>query len=248
MEDGGFMIMLIGSTTVVKRTFFHKQNIIIDNRLILGMKVLEMTVPIAKNIKNKSKERIKRKVLEALSKHRVNTVCLKNDFPYPEWFSDYRMPKGNDVIKRLLGKIAVMASGKHELVYADLYRADRDSLKALSDMCEGFRFVCVSVRNGEASEISKSMIKSCGASIIAEPTAERIKSADAAVFFEQPMVFPEINKACVIIDVDNTKIDFCLSDGTELNIPDGYSQKALISEAIIRGYIRFEDIHIRELK
>lgn len=242
------MIMLIRSALAVKRRFLRRHSVIVDNRTVLGMKVMEMTVPIPERMRERQKERLKRKVLTILTDLRINAICVKDDFPYQEWFADHRRLTGNDVMKRNLGKIAVMASNRHELVYVYMQREDRECLKAITDLCEGFRLVCVSVQNGEASRITDSIMRSCGASIITEPTAERISSADAAVFFAKPAEDICLSEACVSVDIETTDVEFCMADGTKPDIPDGYSQKALISEVILRGCIRFEDIQISRIK
>ena len=242
------MILLVESAPAEKKLFRRKQLILINNSIMLGMRVTVMTIPLAERLRTGQRERLKKRLTAVMGKLRINTVCLKNDFPYPEWFEGYRRPDGSAFIKRLMGKIAVMAADRHESVYVYMKRADRWNIRALAELCEGFRFVSLSAQNGESGQISASLMKSCGASVMTEPTAERIKTADAAVFFDIPDEKPVLNESCVSLCVRNTDAEFRMTDGSEIGIPDGYSQKSLISEAVLRGCIRFEDIQISRIK
>lgn len=236
------MITLIESVTTRNSFLKPMRRIIVDNKTIVGMKVMIVTIPIPAKVKAGRRERLKRSVLEFLRKLRVNTVCIRTDFQYPEWFEGFRKPTGQELVSELLSEYAVKKAEKHDSAYVFINRANSRSIKAVSELCEGFQTVCLKVENGSCNQIRESILRGCGASIITEPTEERIYAADAAIFFDRPKEMPNLNKTCVIVSVDSLKIRVVSENGTDAEIPDGYSQKALISEAILRGYIRFEDV------
>lgn len=242
------MIILVESVPIARIGLLRKQRIIITNSVVLGMKVMVMTIPIAENLRAWQRERIKRRAIALLGKLRINTVCLRKDFPYPEWFQAYRKPTGSDFIKRFFGKIAVMSAKKHDSVYVFLKHIDRASQISLADLCEEFRFVYITGQNSEAIRMADNLLSEYGASVIIDPTPERIKTVDAVVFFDDPTEAPMLNECCVVIGIESSDVEFCMSDGSDLNIPDGFSQNALISESILRGCIRFEDVKISRLK
>lgn len=242
------MIMLIESKPIARIGLLHKQRIIITNSVILGMKVMVMTIQIADNLRQWQRKRIKRQAIAYLGKLRINTVCLREDFPYPEWFQAYRKPTGSDFIKRLFGKIAVMSAKKHDSVYVYLKHINRSTQKSIADLCEGFRFVYISGQKSEAIQMAKNLFSEYGASVIIDPTPERIKTVDAAVFFDEPTEASMLSEYCVAIGIENSDVEFCMSDGSDLDIPDGFPQNALIYESILRGCIRFDDVKISRLK
>lgn len=236
------MIMLIEAVPVKKSVLWRKQEILVTNKALLGMKVMVISVPIPIKQRAWQRERLRRQVQALTAQLRVNTVCIKNDFPYPEWFEGYRKPDSREFLKRFLGKIAVISSQKHDTVFVNLHRADRISYSALFELCDSFRHILLS---GQIGDITDSLFRKFGASVITSPTPERIFTADAAVLFSEPDEMPCFNTDCAIIRPDDSlEVEVIDQNGHKLDIPDGYSKNVLISEAILRGSISIDDIRI----
>ncbi len=236
------MIMLIEAVQKQKRRLLQKTVISVDDQIILGMKVKIMTVHMLGKIHKWQEARLKKRITEILSRLRINAVLVRTDFPYPEWFDNYRKPNGKDLLSRLLGTVTAMNAKEHNAVYVHIGRVDRSITKTLFDLCQSFRHIMFDRANVDIADL---LYKTYGASIIIAPTAERVSIADAAVFFNEPLEMPEFKDDCVIVKADDSlNMEFAMTNGGSFDIPDGYPQIPLISEAILRGCIGFDDICI----
>lgn len=236
------MIILIESVDAVKKLFRHRQRILVDNRNVLGMNVMVVTVPIPEKPGQGQQRRLKRRVLALLMQLRCSAVYARTDFTYPEWFDGYSRISGEDIAREFLGNYAVKMAKCHDSVYVYMKSVDSKAFKAVAELSDSFRTVCVSLQYGSALQLAESIMRRCGASVIINPIEERIYSADAAVFFNEPIEMPILKPSCVCINADDVPLRIVLADGREMFVPDGYPQKALISEAVLHGCIRFEDI------
>lgn len=241
MEDGEFMIMLVESVPISKRGL-KKSIISLEDKIILGMKVVIMTVPIPEKLHKWQERRLKKRIYELLNKLRINTICLKQGFPYPEWFKGCRSIDGRELIRRILGRIAINNARNFDSVYVHVNGYDRNSFNAITELCQKFRLIMLSAKN---NEIADGLYKAYGVSVIVDPTPERIMTADAAVFFDEAYEMPVFKDECNVIKADDSfDIEFGHTSGERIWIPDGYPQIPLISEAILRGCIGFENICI----
>lgn len=236
------MIMLVESVPIQKKNLLKRPGISVENQIMLGMKVMIMTVPILDKLRKRQEARLINRITVLLREFRINTVHLKHDFPYPEWFRRYRSLDGKELTKRLLGKITINTAKSFEAVYIHVNRYDRSSFNAITELCQKFRIIMLSGKNGD---IADRLYNEYGVSIIVAPTHERIMTADAAVLFSEPDEMPEFNEDCIVIKPDDSLyIELGLINGMKMNIPEGYPQIPLISEAIRKGSIGFDDICI----
>lgn len=262
------MMMLIESVHVPKISFVQRFlmrlrrdfGITVTPEIILGLKFMKMTIPIAENSDEKWLEELREQAVMLMGEFRINTVCIKEDFPYKQWFESYRRPRGDELIKRLVGRIASKAAESNESVCVFARRFDRDGRAAVSDLCERFRYVMLVGQERELMQIADSLSQKCGASIIVNPIQSRASCADVAVFFDAPQERFELDTHCIAIAPDSSyygnivcsrrmeKIEFAFRDGVKLDIPDGFSEKTLIYEAIFRGRLRFQDFSIKSLE
>ncbi|MBE6948263.1 MAG: hypothetical protein E7456_00240 [Ruminococcaceae bacterium] len=240
------MIILAELAPAAKSLLTRSKRILTEKKTILGMNVTVLKVPISDKIRAGQLERIKRRTHNKLAELCANTVFIRNDFPYPEWFEGYRKPDGAGLVRRLSDRLAVNSSDRHYGVYVYLKRPDSECVNILRKLCEQFRFIYLSVKNGEADVIADGLMKTCGVSIVT--VSDRIPEADAAVFLHEPDEMPILNEKCVCISAEKSEVSISLSDGREAEIPDGYSRKALIAHALLHGYVRLEDIRNISLK
>ncbi len=238
------------------RRLTGKERLSVSDDLVLGMKVLKMSVPMAAG----GTERTRKRVLNTLRELRINTVLLREDFPRPEWFEMYRRPDGSDLMGRMLSQAAKAAAGDSESILIYLRHMDREAGRTLSDLCMSYRHVMLLSESEGAIKAAQGISERMGVSLIVNPADSRIKTAKAAVIADVPQDTLILGEDCVAVAPSEdhyervvcrrrvTDVSFMMTDGSEPDIPEGYPQKALISEAILRGGMSFGDICIKSLE
>ena len=229
------------------------EDISVSEQMVLGMKTLKMTVPVRT-------ERTRKKAAQLLRELRINTVFLREDFPHSEWFELYRQPTGDELIRRMTGVVTLMAAKNYESVCVYARHIDPDGERVVRDLCGSFRHVMLLSDGEGALNAAEKVSGKLGVSVIANPSDRRVMASDAAVILDMPGNILRLGRDCVAVapvrEYYNrvecskmvTDVCFTLKNGEAPDIPPGFSQKALIFEAILRGGMRFEDICIKSLE
>ena len=219
---------------------------------ILGMKTLSLTVMLPHGVSNRELARIKDDAIEILTEECVGTVCLHREFPYPDWFSGFRRPDGGSLARRLVTVEALSQKADSVFVYAR--RIDRVVSSAIRQLCGRFRYIMVSSPDSDTTDIARWLTETSGASVIANPTERRILTAHCAAIYDTPIRQITLSDHCQIVtsSPEQEKMiiggaivpspALSLADGTPLTVPDGFDVNDLLSEAILRGTVKFEKI------
>ena len=219
---------------------------------IFGMKTLSVTVTLPHGATNRDLAKIRDDAIEILTEEYVGTVCLHRDFPYPDWFSGFRHPDGSSFARRLVTVETLAQTGDSVFVYAR--RIDSVVSSAIRQFCGRFRYVMVSSPDGDTQEIARWLTETSGASVIANPTERRILTAHCAAIYDTPIRQITLSDRCQIITssperekmtVGGTPLPspaLSLANGTILTPPEGFEANEILSEAVLRGAVKFENI------
>jgi hypothetical protein len=158
----------------MKRRLFERRSIIAREDVILGMRVLRVTLPLSGRIDVAA---------ELLRNARVSRLCFAYGFPYRELFlSDgFREADGD----ALLPKLAETLSGSGKTAALTAPRAGTVETRTLKILCERNRYVTAAFERGGARAIAE-LQRRLGVSVLA-PGA---RAADFTVAFGRPP--PEI--------------------------------------------------------
>jgi hypothetical protein len=242
----------IPKTNLFSKLFHHKKYIRAEESEIFGMKSLFLTVSIPCNVDEKQLRKIKQQTLSVLSRYGVNTVFLHTDFPHPDWFTGYRRPDGHSFARRLVTTQTLFLSGESVFVYTR--RIDSVVSSAIRQYCGRFRYVMVASPDPGVGEIAHRLSEASGASVIANPTDRRILTANCGAVYDNPHKLIHLSDDCTVVTAEPEYAKMTvggkpapspalsLVDGTPLTVPAGFPRNDVISEAILRGAVKFENI------
>ena len=251
------MFALIRAEFVSKIGLFSKlfrrmEYVTAETSEVFGMKTLSITVTLPDGADGRELMRIRDAAIEMLTEEYVGTVCLHRNFPYPDWFSGFRRPDGGSLARRLVTVETLAQKGDSVFVYAR--RIDSVVSSAIRQFCGRFRYVMMSSPDTDTPEIARWLTETSGASVIANPTERRILTADCAAIYDTPIRQITLSDRCQIITsspeqakltVGGTIVPspaLSLADGTMLTPPEGFEINDILSEAILRGAVKFENI------
>lgn len=219
---------------------------------VFGMKTLSVTVTLPDGADDRELMNIRNDAIEILTEEYVGSVCLNRDFPYPDWFSGFRRPDGGSLARRLVTVETLSQKGDSVFIYAR--RIDSIVSSAIRQFCGRFRYVMVSSPDGDTNDIARWLTETSGASVIANPTNRRILTADCAAIYDTPIRQITLSDRCKIITSSPEQAKMILggtlvpspalslADGTILTPPEGFEANDILSEAILRGAVKFENI------
>ena len=219
---------------------------------VFGMKTLFVTVTIPDRAGDRELAKIMDDTIQILTEEYAGTVSLRIGFPYPDWFSGFRHPDGGSFARRLVTTETLAQNGDSVFVYAR--RIDTVVSSAIRQFCGRFRYVMVSSPDEDAPDIARWLTETSGASVIANPTERRILTADRAAIYDTPIRQITLSDRCKIITSSPEQAKMILggtfvpspalslTDGTPLIPPEGFEVNDILSEAILRGAVKFENI------
>ena len=202
---------------------------------VFGMRVVRLTAEISRR-NGRCKKSVK-----ALSKMSADMVCFSDGFPVRGHFG-VREPAFSIAYERLLPQIIEQHDfeGKTALLVAG---ADPHSVELLRVLARRYRYVLTSgVPRVELERLQRVF----GASVISEPSLERIADAELAVLLRQPLM-SELPPQCVVIAANLQYLENISYSRyialPELDAPgpspEGFDRRVLLSEALRRGALPY---------
>jgi len=164
---------------------------------VLGVRAAVLTVRPPQG--GRDGERALREVLERLSELRPRRVVYSRDFPFTRRCAGAGFPPaGADLHSALAAKAAIAAAGERGgAVYVYAARLSPRVLAHLDELRHAFRHILADVGGGEG--LLDRFARRHGVSVIARPAPERVQTASAAVFYDEPDREVLLSRTCVAI-------------------------------------------------
>ena len=228
---------------------------------IMGMKALRLILETPQGLRRRQLEKRLRTARMILGRSKVDRVCFRQDFPYRKAFPDglFREMDCQILNESMAGPILVKtaAGGDKTALFHGRYALDRGE-QVLIDLCASFRYlvVCLSDRD---RLICDSIRRKYGISVIEQPTMRQLLKADTALFFTAPSQRMILSDGCTVFAVSDealrnvrfrkkiTSVTYEIPDSLKRTVPEGYSADPFLSEALLRGIVRRDQIRVEEI-
>jgi hypothetical protein len=204
-------------------------------------------------------ERALREVLEHLYDMRPRRVVYSRDFPYTRRCIGAGFPPaGADLHGAFAAKAAALAAGGQDrAVYVFAARASGRLLKHLEELRHSFRHILADVGGGTG--ILEGFSRRYGVSVVIRPAPGLVKTAAAAVFFDEPEEEIVLSGRCVAVVPKRAYLEKirCGSYVSGLTVrldrrkwpplPEGFPPEPLFSAALEAGTLLMSDVTIERV-
>ena len=255
------MTALVKSETMPRRGVFARifrgtRYLTAEQSVLFGMKILNAAVFLPTDADERELAKIRRAVLSGLCENGVGTVCLRGDFPYPDWFRGFRRPDGRSFARRLVAARVCAQSDSANSIAVSAKRIDRTVSDAIRLYCKRFRYVMLTAPCAD-ERAADALSEASGASIIFDPTDRRILTADTAAVYDMPDRPLTLSPDCTVFAAEDAYFSRIIggipSRPPALRVPkcdpsacpEGFSAEEILSEAVLRGSVRLSDIEIQ---
>ena len=228
---------------------------------IMGMRALRLRMEIPEGLRRRQLEKRINMARLILCRNKIDRVCFQNGFLYRDAFLDASLREMDRQLlnESMAGPILAKASPGTEktALFCARYALDRGE-RALIALCASFRHLMVCL-SGEAEPICGSIRRKYGISVIEKPTMRQLLKADTALFFTAPSCQMFLSDSCIVFAVSDEalrnvrcrrkilSVTYEIPDILRRSVPEGYSVDLFLSEALLRGTVRINEIHVKEI-
>jgi hypothetical protein len=245
----------------VRRRLFgvHGLSAVYDE--ILGMNTMLITIETAGDFSSRETEKQIFTAAEIIRKSGCKKICFSKNFPYRDEFSREGFVEIEDGIlyERLAGRIVAHIEGEDKTAVLFAKYLSLHSERALTALCEGFRYVMADIETGGGRVIDR-LAKQYGVSIIERPSQRQLDNADAAVFFHAPERKTVLSDRCVAIAAGKdalagvtcgkvvSDIKIALKSEKALNLPEKFPINSLTAAAMDAGMLFPDEIRLLDVE
>jgi hypothetical protein len=251
----------------IKRGLSGDKGLIIRETVVLGVRVLGITIEVFPGMKTEDVRAAIRRAVDAMRRERVREICFAKNFPYRALF----LREGFDEMGSLLlmttlaGRISSYLGGQISAVsgdgkYAAIFAAKLTVavLRTLSELCASFKYLMVTTESGGGREF-EALRRRTGISVIERPTPRQLMNADVAVVFGPLRRSVLLPAKCIAFGIGDNALSGVdcgrvvsglrleLAAGREERLPEIFSRDVLISAALCAGTLKADDIVLRDV-
>lgn len=232
-------------------------NLVVEN--ILGLKMFRVKLPSENKVKVRKMKKILKETTLALRENEVRRVCYHRQFTKREYFEAHGLIEvnGRRLYENLAAEIAIRSEGRCAAFIADrLLPIEEQNLLRL---CESFRYMLIYLKHG-CEEICNVLRNSLGIVVTQLQNPQQIQAADVIVCLSAPPWHARLSDKCTLVAADLRDVQ-CISGGKRAvsvalsmrdnkvkYIPDGYDASAILSEALIHGTVKKDELCLDKIR
>lgn len=251
----------VGIITRIRRALRGYKGITDRNIVILGMRVLYITVDKTPSMRTGTVQKRIQFAVSRMRTERVGKVQFTKNFPYRELIlrEGFDEIDESHLMELFTGKIVSALSGADKAAAFFANRLIGNAERVFCDMCSQFRYVMATLES-DGTRLIAALGRRLGISIIGQPTEKQLLKADVAVFFSPPRLTTVLPDHCIAVPVTGAAPDgvVCrkfvsgvtveLANGKTPDIPDGFDHEPLFAAAMDAGTLRGEDVRLSDIK
>ncbi len=242
----------------------HKRNgcdgVIYRQIAVLGIRVAYITIEAPKGIRPRQVVNRIHTAIDCLRTQRISTISFSWDFPYREHFlrEGFTEPDESPLLEMLSASIVENAVVSRKSVVLFVQMLNTTVIKTLEALSRSFKTVMLVTDSGH--ELCRALGRQYGISVVLNPPPDRLKDADAAVFFcapdkkivlsEKTVAIPASPKALCGVSyhtaVSGLKIELAGEAGGV--IPKGFDAVPITAAALSSGTLDTKLIRLRAIR